>query len=171
MKSVYKIDYNDYKADVYLHSLSRGAIEQGFDGICRDAERVLSYLRRFERDFEALQRALQDSVQGEHYRADTARKNQEDPSPYEMRTAELSERRSQNEYTLKDLRDAIRTVEDYIDAVKRAQFWGDQLANNARTKACNLKSFMEDYDAVRVGRPDVFHKQISPIRKLTDGGK
>lgn len=168
--SHYPIDYNPHEAEFYLHNLNRGAVDQGYEQIKADAERLLSYLRDFERDFERLQQMLGDSVQSQHYRAEDARKEQKDPSPHERLAAELNDRRVQNEYVLKDVRLAIRTVEDYLDAVNRARFWGEELSRTAEIKTKKLMKTMEDYASVRLTEPDVFCKQVAPIRKLTNGG-
>ena len=168
--SRYTIDYNSHEAEFYLHNLNRGAVDQGFARIVADAESLLSYLRDFERDFERLQQMLGDGVQSQHYRAEDARKEQKDPSPHERLAAELNDRRVQNEYRLQDVRLAIRTVEDYLDAVNRARYWGEELSRKAEIKTQKLMKTMENYASVQLTEPDVFDKQVKPIRKLTGGG-
>lgn len=168
--SQFIIDYQQPEGDSYLYALEHRAIEESFDEVVTEAERVLDYLRRFERDFESMQRMLSDGVQNESYRAEEARKNQQDPSPYEMQAAAMNQRRIQNEYCLQDLRGAIRTLEDYAEAARRACYWGEELSRVARLRAKDLLVTMENYDAVTVGQPDLSHKAIKPIHKLTDGG-
>lgn len=166
----FRIEYSTGGAERIRENLRRGAVENAFEDVCIKTDRSLQYLTRFLREFEYAQGALSSKMDSICCRIDELRKNGQETGEYQAYLARLRDIQSQNEYRLKEIREAIGRLTDFREAMNRALFWSKELSASAVRQICALMDCMDRYMSADAEEPDLLHRQVTPIRKLTEGG-
>jgi hypothetical protein len=165
-----RIEYSVYGAERIRENVRNGAIENAFEDIRTETDRTINYLTRFLREFEFAQRELSIQTENICCRIDELRKNGQESSEYQAYMARLNHIKSGNEYRISEIRDALERLTSFREGIERAIFWSKELSQTTNKRLCELIDSMENYMNAEAVTPDVFHRQVYPIRKLTDGG-
>ena len=167
--SGFVIDYDSYGAERLRSNLRSGAIADTFDSLIASVNRIIEYLNRFITDFEYADRRLLDKIHGLHSKADAAMKAGDDPKDLKATAYTLADMSKKNEFYLNNARGELRKAVDLKEGLERAAYWSKELESRAAGCVATLSASMDEYISAASPDVDVFHSEISRIRKLTDG--
>lgn len=163
------IDYDSYGAERLYSNLRSGAIAGAFDSLVASVNRIIEYLSRFITDFEYANSRLRDKINALHYKADQTMKEGEDPKELQATAYALSDVLNKNEFYLSNARGELRKAEELKEGLERAAYWSKELEGRAMSCVATLSAAMEDYISADSPEVDIFHSEVSRLRKLTDG--
>ena len=166
-----RIEYSAEHALRVKENIRRGAIETAFEDIRRNTDRLIEYLSRFLQEFEYAQRELSCLLESCRIQTEELRKQGSDTRGSEYREARLFDLKRAGGYCIGEIRDALERLRSFEEGAERAVFWSKELSRSALDRLCGLMESMDDYMNAEASEPDIYHRQVPRIGKLTDKGE